>query len=104
MPASSQAPRGPFALLAGLRRELSVPLYRNAYALMANTVGNAMLGLLYWVLAARTFPDAAVGRGNALIALGALGSARQSLLRALELEPANLAAEAALANIAMHLG
>jgi len=56
-------------LLAGLRRELSVPLYRNAYALMANTAGNSVLGLLYWVLAARTFPDAAVGRGNALIAL-----------------------------------
>ena len=69
MPASSQAPRGPLALLAGLRRELSVPLYRNAYALMANTAGNSVLGLLYWVLAARTFPDAAVGRGNALISL-----------------------------------
>jgi O-antigen/teichoic acid export membrane protein len=69
VPASPQAPRGPLALLAGLRRELSVPLYRNAYALMANTAGNSVLGLLYWVLAARTFPDAAVGRGNALIAL-----------------------------------
>ena len=69
MPASSQAPRGPLALLVGLRRELSVPLYRNAYALMANTAGNSILGLLYWVLAARTFPDAAVGRGNALISL-----------------------------------
>ena len=69
MPASPQAPRGPLALLAGLRRELSVPLYRNAYALMANTAGNSILGLLYWVLAARTFPDTAVGRGNALIAL-----------------------------------
>ena len=69
MPASSQAPRGPLALLAGLRRELSVPLYRNAYALMANTAGNSILGLLYWVLAARTFPDTAVGRGNALISL-----------------------------------
>jgi O-antigen/teichoic acid export membrane protein len=69
VPASSQAPRGPLALLAGLRRELSVPLYRNAYALMANTAGNSILGLLYWVLAARTFPDTAVGRGNALISL-----------------------------------
>ena len=69
MPASSQAPRGPLALLAGLRRELSVPLYRNAYALMANRAGNSILGLLYWVLAARTFPVAAVGRGNALISL-----------------------------------
>jgi O-antigen/teichoic acid export membrane protein len=74
VPASSQAPRGPFALLAGLRRELSVPLYRNAYALMANTAGNSVLGLLYWVLAARTFPDAAVGRGNALISLMVLVS------------------------------
>jgi len=36
---------------------------------MANTAGNSILGLLYWVLAARTFPDAAVGRGNALISL-----------------------------------
>jgi O-antigen/teichoic acid export membrane protein len=69
VPASSQAPRGPLVSLAGLRRELSVPLYRNAYALMANTAGNSILGLLYWVLAARTFPDAAVGRGNALISL-----------------------------------
>jgi O-antigen/teichoic acid export membrane protein len=69
MPAAPQARRGPRALWTGLRRELSVPLYRNAYALMANTVGNSALGLVYWVLAARTFPDAAVGRGNALISL-----------------------------------
>lgn len=69
MPAAPQARRGPRALWTGLRRELSVPLYRNAYALMANTVGNSALGLVYWVVAARTFPDAAVGRGNALISL-----------------------------------
>ena len=49
---------------AGVRRELSVPLYRNAYALMANTVGNSALGLVYWVLAARTFPDAYKSRGK----------------------------------------
>jgi O-antigen/teichoic acid export membrane protein len=69
MPAAPEARRGPRALWGGLRRELSVPLYRNAYALMTNTVGNSALGLVYWVLAARTFPDAAVGRGNALISL-----------------------------------
>jgi hypothetical protein len=34
---------GPFG---GLRRELHVPMYRNAYALMVNTVVNPGLGLL----------------------------------------------------------
>ena len=43
-------------------------------------------------------------RGNALIALGALGQARQSHLRALELDPDNLAAQGALASIATHRG
>lgn len=43
-------------------------------------------------------------RGNALIALGSLGSAKQSHLRALALEPGNLAATAALASIATHRG
>jgi tetratricopeptide (TPR) repeat protein len=43
-------------------------------------------------------------KGNALIALGWLGRARASHLRALELEPGNLAAMAALASIASHRG
>jgi tetratricopeptide (TPR) repeat protein len=43
-------------------------------------------------------------KGNALIALGALGSARQSHLRALDIEPRNLAAMAALGSIATHRG
>ncbi|MEP6546905.1 MAG: sulfotransferase [Gammaproteobacteria bacterium] len=43
-------------------------------------------------------------KGNALIALGSLGSAKQSHLRALDLEPGNLAATAALASIATHRG
>ncbi len=46
-----------------------MPLYRNAYALMLNTVVNSGLGLLYWVVAARSFTDAEVGRGNALVSL-----------------------------------
>ena len=40
----------------------------------------------------------------ALIALGFLGRARTSHLRALELEPANLSAMASLASIASHRG
>jgi tetratricopeptide (TPR) repeat protein len=43
-------------------------------------------------------------RGNALIALGALGRAREAHLRALECEPDSLAALAALASIASHRG
>ncbi len=45
-----------------------------------------------------------VNRGNALMALGSLGAARQSQLRAFELEPNNFSATAALASIATHRG
>lgn len=43
-------------------------------------------------------------KGNALISLGMLGRAKQSHLRALELEPRNFVAMAALASIATHRG
>jgi O-antigen/teichoic acid export membrane protein len=55
--------------IARLRGELQVPMYRNAYALMLNTVVNSGLGLLYWIVAARTSTPEDVGRGNALISL-----------------------------------
>lgn len=45
-----------------------------------------------------------VNRGNALMALGSLGIAKQSQLRAFELEPHNFSATAALASIATHRG
>jgi tetratricopeptide (TPR) repeat protein len=43
-------------------------------------------------------------KGNALIALGRLGRARASHLRALELQPGNISAMASLASIASHRG
>ncbi|MGN6453011.1 MAG: sulfotransferase [Steroidobacteraceae bacterium] len=43
-------------------------------------------------------------KGNALIALGSLGLARETHLRALELDPGNLAAIGSLASIATHRG
>jgi tetratricopeptide (TPR) repeat protein len=49
-------------------------------------------------------PFAHVSRGNALMALGSLGSARASHLRAFELEPKNFSATAALGSIATHRG
>jgi O-antigen/teichoic acid export membrane protein len=45
-----------------------MPLLRNAYALMAGSALTAVLGLGYWVLAARRYPAAEVGRGAATIA------------------------------------
>lgn len=49
-------------------------------------------------------PFAHASKGNALIALGSLGRARESHLRALELDPANFTSLAALASIATHRG
>ncbi|MFI9613990.1 lipopolysaccharide biosynthesis protein [Streptomyces sp. NPDC052023] len=60
------------------RRRLGLPglgrspgggqLLRNAYALMLNTGISAVLGLGYWLLAARHYSEAAVGQGSAAIA------------------------------------
>ena len=49
-------------------------------------------------------PFAHLNKGNALMALGSLGRAKQSQLRALELDPGNFAAASALASIASHRG
>ncbi|MDP9007444.1 MAG: sulfotransferase [Pseudomonadota bacterium] len=49
-------------------------------------------------------PFAHASKGNALMALGSLGRARQSHQRALELEPGNFSATTALASIATHRG
>ncbi|MBZ9639162.1 polysaccharide biosynthesis C-terminal domain-containing protein [Streptomyces sp. PSKA30] len=43
-------------------------LFRNAYALMLNTGISALLGLGYWLVAARYYSEAAVGQGSAAIA------------------------------------
>ncbi|MFC4467132.1 lipopolysaccharide biosynthesis protein [Streptomyces xiangluensis] len=44
------------------------PLFRNAYALMLNTGISAVLGLGYWLAAARYYTEDAVGQGSAAIA------------------------------------
>ncbi|WP_217207443.1 lipopolysaccharide biosynthesis protein [Streptomyces sp. AC550_RSS872] len=43
-------------------------LFRNAYALMINTGISAVLGLGFWLAAARYYSEAAVGQGSAAIA------------------------------------
>lgn len=47
--------------LRQLSSHLAVPLYRNGYALVANTVVTSGFGALYWVVAARFFSVEAVG-------------------------------------------
>jgi O-antigen/teichoic acid export membrane protein len=59
----AQAPRR----LSALRGELSNPLFRNAYALMANGGLTGLLGLAYWTLGAVFYSAADVGRNWAEI-------------------------------------
>jgi O-antigen/teichoic acid export membrane protein len=51
-----------------VRRHLREPLYRSAVTLMANTVVTSLLGLGFWVVAARTYEPEVVGRDGALVA------------------------------------
>lgn len=51
-----------------LRDQLADPLFRNAYSLMANTGVTGLLGVAYWLLAARLYPVADVGRASAAYA------------------------------------
>jgi O-antigen/teichoic acid export membrane protein len=53
--------------LSALRGELSNPLFRNAYALMANGGLTGLLGLAYWTVGALRYSDADVGRNWAEI-------------------------------------
>ncbi len=51
------------SIIAHLRK----PLYRNGYALMVNAITTSLLGVLYWVIAARFYTTDAVGVNTAAI-------------------------------------
>ncbi|MFD7691739.1 lipopolysaccharide biosynthesis protein [Streptomyces sp. NPDC059805] len=73
-PASTDAPAperpGRRLRLPGLGRSSGggSQLFRNAYALMINTGVSAVLGLGFWLAAARYYSESAVGQGSAAIA------------------------------------
>ena len=46
---------------------LRTPLYRNGYALVLNVAGTSLLGVLYWIIAARLYTTQAVGINAAAI-------------------------------------
>jgi len=49
------------------RQAIRDPLLRNGYALLANTVCTALLGVCYWVVAAQLFDPVQIGRAAAAI-------------------------------------
>lgn len=69
----------------GLRDHLRLPLYRNAYALLLSGIISSGLGMLYWILAARTYDATIVGLNSAAIAALMLlsGMAQMSMNSAL---------------------
>ena len=64
----------PANLLERLEKDFKNPLFRNAYALLANALGTSLLGLFYWILAARFYSAELVGASSALIATLLLAS------------------------------
>jgi O-antigen/teichoic acid export membrane protein len=54
--------------IQGARRQLADPLTSNGYSLIANSGVTGALGLIYWLIMARVYPTAAVGRASALYA------------------------------------
>ena len=54
--------------IADWRQTLTDPLYRSAYSLMANTAITSVLGVLFWLAAARLYSRDVVGRDSALLA------------------------------------
>lgn len=80
---------------------------RNALAICLQRVNRPAEALTHIEILLKQHPNLAflhANKGNALIALGALGNAQRAHLRAVELEPNNLAAIASLASIATHRG
>lgn len=65
-PRDQQAPDGRKLRFPG--RGGGTPLFRNAYALMLNTGISGLLGLGFWLVAARYYTESAVGQGSAAIA------------------------------------
>jgi len=55
-------------LLRGALSLGKIPLYRHASALIFSTAANGVLGLIYWILAARLYTTDEVGRGAAGVA------------------------------------
>lgn len=54
--------------MARVRAHLAAPFVRNAYSLVGSALATSGLGLVFWILTARLYPIADVGRASTLIA------------------------------------
>jgi len=48
------------------------PLYRNSYYLMVNSLASAILGFLFWIIAAKLYPSYDIGIATVLVSSSAL--------------------------------
>ena len=56
-------------MMPALKKYYSEPLYRNSIALMLNTASGAVLGLVFWIVAAHTISSTDIGLATAVISL-----------------------------------
>ena len=68
VPTAPPAPDVAVGVTASLRAQLRDPLSLNVYALTVNTVVSSVLGIGYWVLAARLYAPRELGAGAAAVA------------------------------------
>lgn len=54
-------------MVAAVRQHLSMPLYKNGYALVTSSLLTSALGMVYWFLAARLFSAESIGLSSALL-------------------------------------
>ncbi|HEY3344211.1 MAG TPA: hypothetical protein VGJ97_04755 [Anaerolineaceae bacterium] len=57
------------SLITRLVGHLRIPLFRNAYALASSSFLTSAIGMVYWVLVARTYPTEIVGLNSAMISV-----------------------------------
>ena len=62
-----------------LRQVANTPLYRNAFYLMLNMSIISLLGLFFWMIAARFYTEAEVGVSSAIISAISLLARRGAL-------------------------
>src|SRR5215831_5444269 len=71
MRSRARAQRGPLAMRTRLVQPFAAvlgdPMLRNGYALIVSATVTQVLGVLYWIVAARTAPAAVLGRNSAAI-------------------------------------
>ena len=78
--------RGPRRVWPGIRTlspllaHIRTPVHRDGYALVLNSAITAVIGLAYWMIAARTYPAHVVGVNAALISDGWNGNSEPRIL------------------------